>query len=104
MKAEMGSRDWEEAQKGWLLFSEEEAQMLRNRLLQHGVGPSAVNLIENAGRSHEFHECHETLSMSVAPFLALFVQFVAVLLLPKQEFYLKLTALGPSPPSARQPC
>jgi hypothetical protein len=50
---------------------------------------NAVNLIENAGSSHEFHECHETLSLSVAPFLALFVyfvQFVAVLVLPKQEF------------------
>ena len=57
---------------------------------------NAVNLIENARSSHEFHECHETLSLSVAPFLALFVyfvQFVAVLVLPKQEFHLKLMAL-----------
>ena len=61
------------------------------------VGFNAVNLIENARSSHEFHECHETLSLSVAPFLALFVyfvQFVAVLVLPKQEFHLKLMALG----------
>jgi hypothetical protein len=60
---------------------------------------NAVNLIENAGSSHEFHECHETLSLSVARFLALFVrfvQFVAVLLLPKQEFRLKLMALVPA--------
>jgi hypothetical protein len=60
-------------------------------------GSNAVNLIENARSSHEFHECHETLSLSVALFLALFVyfvQFVAVLVLPKQEFHLKLMALG----------
>jgi hypothetical protein len=45
------------------------------------VRPNAVNLIENARSSHEWHE---TISLSVAPFLALFVyfvQFVAVLLL-----------------------
>jgi hypothetical protein len=64
------------------------------------VDRNVVNLIENARSSHEFHECHETLSLSVAPFLALFVyfvQFVAVLVLPKQEFHLKLMALGRSP-------
>jgi hypothetical protein len=67
---------------------------------QSWVGTNALNLIENARSSHEFHECHETLSLSVAPLLALFVyfvQFVAVLVLPKQEFHLKLMALGRNP-------
>jgi hypothetical protein len=71
-------------------------KILRDQAEDVLIGPNAVNLIENARSSHEFHECHETLSLSVALFLALFVyfvQFVAVLVLPKQEFHLKLTAL-----------
>jgi hypothetical protein len=71
-------------------------QEVRVSLLRGLVRINAVNLIENARSSHEFHECHETLSLSVAHFLALFVyfvQFVAVLVLPKQAFHLKLTAL-----------